>query len=210
MCQKIKTTVFFMWPASWSTDISLFYYSDINLFLIDYACCKLYNIWLLLFENNSRIYHYKGASYCRKNIIAVITQDRVIEDNLKRQIKKSNNFSKFFQVNNFSVDYAGLYKNWDNTSLFIIPGTLPTLKLPIKIHSSSRQLFFWCSFSIRLSWLQRRNKKINTILYDRCYLHLKKLQIIQNIQNLMFQVIFIFSDCISIKQIIVPSTFFCC
>ena len=87
MCRKITATVFFTWPASWGTDISLFYYSDINLFLIDYACCKLCNIWLLLFENNSRSYHYSGASHWRKNIVAVITQDRVIDDNLKRQIK---------------------------------------------------------------------------------------------------------------------------
>ena len=48
-----------MRPASWSTDI--FYYSDINLFLIDYGCCKLCDIWLLLFENNSRSYHYEGG-----------------------------------------------------------------------------------------------------------------------------------------------------
>ena len=36
--------------------------------------------------------------------------------------------------------------------------------------------------------------------------HLKKLQILQNIHNLMSQVIFIFSDLILIKQIIVSST----
>ena len=67
--------------------ISLFYYSNVNLFLIDYVCCKLCNIWLLLFENNSRSYHYTGASYRRKIIVAVITQDRAINDNLKRQIE---------------------------------------------------------------------------------------------------------------------------
>ena len=83
----VKTTVFFMWPASWSTDISSFYYSDINLFLMDYICCKLSNIWLILFENNSSSYHHTGASHWRKNIVAVITQDMVIDDNLKRQIK---------------------------------------------------------------------------------------------------------------------------
>ena len=44
--ENFKTNVFFMWPASWSTDISSFYYSDINLFLIYYACCKLCNSWL--------------------------------------------------------------------------------------------------------------------------------------------------------------------
>ena len=86
MCRKIKTT-FFMRPASSSTDISLFYFSDINLLLIDYGCCKLSNIWLLLFENSSRSYHYTGASHLRKNIVAVITQARLTDGNLKRQIK---------------------------------------------------------------------------------------------------------------------------
>ena len=37
--------------------------------------------------------------------------------------------------------------------------------------------------------------------------HLKILQIIQNIKNLVFQIIFIFSDWILIKQIIVSSHF---
>ena len=89
MCRKIKTTVFLMWPASLCTDISSFYYSDINLSLAECACYKLGNIWLLLCENISRSYHYTGpgASYWTKNIVAVITQDRVIDDNLKRQIK---------------------------------------------------------------------------------------------------------------------------
>ena len=40
--------------------------------------------------------------------------------------------------------------------------------------------------------------------------HLKKLKTIENIKNLMFQVIFIFSDRILIKQIIVSSASFCC
>ena len=78
-------------------------------------------------------------------------------------------------------------------------------------------VFFWCSFSIKLSWLQRINNKINTILYDRYYLQkckvitfLKKLQIIQNMKNLMFQVIFIFFGWILIKQIIASYTPFCC
>ena len=87
MYRKIKTTVFFMRPGSWSTDISSFYYSDINLLLIDYACCKLCNIWLLLFENNSRSYYYTGASHWRKNIVAVIAEDKVIDNDLKRQLK---------------------------------------------------------------------------------------------------------------------------
>ena len=76
-----------MRPASWSTDISSFDYSDINLFLIDYGFSKLCNIWLLLFENNSRSYHYTGVLHWRKKIVAATTQDRMIDDNLKRQIK---------------------------------------------------------------------------------------------------------------------------
>ena len=39
---------------------------------------------------------------------------------------------------------------------------------------------------------------------------LQKLQIVQNINNLMFQVIFIFSDRILIKQFKFSSTPFCC
>ena len=42
------------------------------------ARCKLSNIWLLLF---TRAYHRT------KNIVAVVTQDKVIYDNLTRQIK---------------------------------------------------------------------------------------------------------------------------
>ena len=38
-------------------------------------------MWLLLFENNSRSYHYTGASHWRKNIVAVRTQDRAIDNN---------------------------------------------------------------------------------------------------------------------------------
>ena len=90
MYRIMETTVFFIWPASWSTNLSSFYYSDINLFLIDYACCKLCNISLLLFENKSRICHCTGASHWRKNIATVINQDRVIDGNLKKQIKNRN------------------------------------------------------------------------------------------------------------------------
>ena len=45
------------------------------------------NTWLLLFENNSSRHHYTVALHWGKNIAAIITQDRVIDDNLKRQIK---------------------------------------------------------------------------------------------------------------------------
>ena len=186
--------------------MSSFYYSDINLFLIDYACCKLCNVQLLFFESNVRSYHDTGDSNWRKNIVAVVTLDRVIDDNLKKQIKnrtlctcrlflltqifqyisnlskvfehlpnlflqntESNYFSKFFQTINFSVHYGGLYRNWANTSLFIIPGALPTLKLPIKNHPLSRQLDFSDVFLV-LNYKLSNYKYQNTILYDIYYL----------------------------------------
>ena len=68
--------------------LSSFYCSDINLFLIDHTCYKPCNIWLLLFENNSKSYHYTGAAHWRKNNVAVITQSRVMVDsNLKGKLK---------------------------------------------------------------------------------------------------------------------------
>ena len=68
----------------WYIFILLFWYQSVfNLLYL----LKLCNIRLLLFEKNSRNYHYTEASHWRKNIVAVIPQDRVIDDNLKRQIK---------------------------------------------------------------------------------------------------------------------------
>ena len=150
-------------------------------------------MWLLLFENNSRSYHYTGASHQRKNNVAVITQDRVMDDNLKRQIKnrtlytcriflltrifqninnqpkvfkplptlflqytQSNDFSKFFQISSFSVDYAGLYINW----VFICHSWYNSnfLKLPIKSHSSSRQLIFVMCFSYHIIMVSKEKQ----------------------------------------------------
>ena len=37
--------------------------------------------------SNSRSYPYAGASHWTENTAAVITHDRVIDDNLKKQIK---------------------------------------------------------------------------------------------------------------------------
>ena len=59
-------------------------------------------------------------------------------------VSQSNNFSKIFQVNNFQliIQIIYIYINWANTSFSIIPGTILTLKLPIKSQTSPRQLFF--------------------------------------------------------------------
>ena len=51
-------------------------------------------------------------------------------------------------VNNFSVDWVGLYVNWANISLFIILGKFP-------------------NFSVKFSWLQRKGNKLITKLFDR-------------------------------------------
>ena len=104
-------------------------------------------------------------------------------------------------VNNFSVDLVGLYINWANTSLCIIPGELPTLSLPIKSYPSLRCL----SFSDVILVSNYHGRKEETINLIPQYLisiihklvkpsHLEKLKVIQNINKLMFQVIFTFSD----------------
>ena len=102
-------------------------------------------------------------------------------------------------MNNFSVDYAGLYINWASTSLYIIPGTLPTFNLPIKSHPSQGSFFSDVVLVSKYHGCEGEATKliqyyIIGIIYKTVKpLHLKKLQIIQNINNLMFQVIFMFS-----------------
>ena len=117
MSKKIKTTLFFIWPASWKADISLFYYSDINLFLIHYTCCRLCNTWLLLFEDSSRSYHFAGASHWRKNIAAVITQDRMINDNWKRKIKnKTSHTCRLFLPTSLVQYISNWWKAFEHPS----------------------------------------------------------------------------------------------
>ena len=89
--------------------------------------------------------------------------------------------------------------NWTNISLFINSGTLPTLKLPIKNHLQSRWLFF---SDVVLVWNYHgcKGEAIKLIPYymiDITYKtvkssHLKKLQVIHTIKNLMFQFFFMF------------------
>ena len=75
-----------MSPAFWSTDTSIFYYCDINLFLVYDAWCTPCNICLLLSETTPGVSLYLSLTL-EKNVVAVITQDRAIADNLKKQIK---------------------------------------------------------------------------------------------------------------------------
>ena len=46
----------------------------------------MYYMFLFL-ENNYRSFHCTGDSHWRKNIVAVTTQDRMIDDTLKIQTK---------------------------------------------------------------------------------------------------------------------------
>ena len=71
-------------------NVSSFYYSDTNLFLIDYPCCRLYNMLLLLFEKNSRSYYYTRALQWRKKVVVLITQDRWWMIGDRWQFKKGN------------------------------------------------------------------------------------------------------------------------
>ena len=80
-------------------------------------------------------------------------------------------------------------------SLFIIPGTLPTLKLPVKSHLLSRQMFF-SDVVLVLNYYGCKGEAIKLLLnhmIDIIYKtvkpsHSKKLQIIQNIKNLTLQI----------------------
>ena len=67
--RMVKATVLFTWDKFLAALIHLFFYFDINLFLIDDTWCKLCNIWLLLCENRSRSIiilelHTGGKYYC--------------------------------------------------------------------------------------------------------------------------------------------------
>ena len=61
----------------------------ILMFLTDYACRELCNIWLVFFENNSRSYHHTGASHWRKSITTVVIRLlQLIRD--RWQLEKAN------------------------------------------------------------------------------------------------------------------------
>ena len=60
-----------------------------------------------------------------------------------------------------------LYTTWANSSLLIILNTSNFETTYKKLPFIKVAMFFWSSFSIKLSWLQRRSDKTNTLLYDR-------------------------------------------
>ena len=67
--RMVKATVLFIWDKFLAALIHLFFYSDINLFLITDTWCKLCNMRLLLCENRFRSFiilelHTGGKYYC--------------------------------------------------------------------------------------------------------------------------------------------------
>ena len=54
-----------------------------------------------------------------------------------------------------------IYHSWSTFNFDSTYNNLPFIKVTI---------LFWCSFSIKLSWFQRRHNKIDIIPYDRFYL----------------------------------------
>ena len=82
----VKTTVLFIWDQLLAALIHL------NFIALILICFKLMMVGVNFVIYGCSYARTLGVSLCRsftleENIIAVITQDRVIDDNLKRQIK---------------------------------------------------------------------------------------------------------------------------
>ena len=114
--------------------------------------------------------------------------------------------AKFFMTtfNCQFFSWLGLYINWANHSLLIIFAKVPALNLIF----SDVILVSSCHGCKEEAINLTPHYLIDFIHKTVNQSHLEKLKIIQNINKLMFQVIFIFSDWILIKKIIVSSTHF--
>ena len=87
----VKKTVFFILDQLLGALIHLNFIILILMFLIDDGWCKLCNIWLLLCENRSRSITIPELTL-EENIIAAITQDRVIDNNFGKGKLKTKLF----------------------------------------------------------------------------------------------------------------------
>ena len=120
-----------MWPASWIPHPSSFYCSDINLFLTGYAWYKLFNKWLLLFENNSRSLTLEEKYCC-------------IYYNLKRQIKSQTSYTCKVFLLTWIFQYTGNF-------FFFFFGNKKTSESSIFFHSLIIEfLWLWPSHSSNL------------------------------------------------------------
>ena len=88
-------------------------------------CCSYYSN-RVIDEHLKRQIKNRTLCTCRSFLITRIFQyignwSKVTEylSTLFLQYAQSNNFSQFFYIKRFSVDYAGLHINWAVTSLFI-------------------------------------------------------------------------------------------
>ena len=89
-----------------------------------------------------------------------------------KSIRTFTHTLSFLDKHLFSRLSRYIYINWGNTSLFIVPGTLPTLKLPMKIHLSSRQQFFSdVVLVLNDHGCKRRAKKLIIISYNIYYIY---------------------------------------
>ena len=111
------------------------------MFFIDYAWCyyAIYgcsNIWLL------QECHYKGAEHWKENIVAVITQDRLIDDNLKRQIKNRTLYTRRSFLLSRTFQYIS---NWSKVFEFL--RTLYQLIIYVEVQIGSTVLIYhsWCN-----------------------------------------------------------------
>ena len=114
--------------------MSLFYCSDINVLLVDYSQWELYNIWLLLVEDNSASITIQEKHW-RNSIVAVITSGWMIDDNLTSQIKnrtlhtcrlfpllptlflrytKGNKFKKFSKIGLMLISHSWYSFNFES------------------------------------------------------------------------------------------------
>ena len=80
----VKTTVLF--TCDQQHDTSQFYYSDINLFLVMMPVVNYLIYGFSSVRTNPGVSLYRSLTL-EENIVAVITQVRVIDNSLKRQIK---------------------------------------------------------------------------------------------------------------------------
>ena len=85
MCRKVrmvKTTVFFTCGQLFGAQIHQFYYSDLNLFLFIMPGVN----YLMYGCSTPGVSLYRSLTL-KENMVAVITEDRVTDNSLKRQTK---------------------------------------------------------------------------------------------------------------------------
>ena len=113
MCQKIKTTEFFMWPVSSSTDISSFYYSDINLFLNLLYLVQTMQYMVAHLREQLQEYHYTGGKTLLQFLLKTEWQMTIWKDKLKIELCILVDYSyqpEFFNILAIGQKYLSFYQ----------------------------------------------------------------------------------------------------